>query len=40
MRSALGTEVMLKSVIDQRGKLSVGLDDDIAATTAVAAIAE
>ena len=38
MRSALGTKVMLKAVIDQRGKLSVGLDDDIAATTAVAAI--
>ena len=38
MRSALGTEVMLKAVIDQRGQLSVGLNDDVAATTAVAAI--
>ena len=38
MRSALGTEMMLKAVIDQRGKLSVGLDDDVAATTAVSAI--
>ena len=38
VRAALGTEVMLKAVIDQRGKLSIGLDDDIAATTAVAAI--
>lgn len=38
MRAALGTEVMLKSVIDQRRQLSIGLDDDIAATTAVAAI--
>ena len=38
VRAALGTEMMLKAVIDQRGKLSIGLDDDIAATTAVAAI--
>ena len=38
VRSALGTKVMLKAVIDQRRQLSVGLDDDIAATTAVAAI--
>ena len=38
MRAALGTEMMLKAVIDQRGQLSIGLDDDIAATTAVAAI--
>ena len=38
MRSALSTKVMLKAVIDQRGKLSVGLNDDVAATTAVAAI--
>ena len=38
MRSALGTKVMLKAVIDQRRQLSIGLDDDIAATTAVAAI--
>ena len=38
MRSALGTEMMLKAVINQRGQLSIGLDDDIAATTAVAAI--
>ena len=38
MRAALGAEVMLKAVIDQRRQLSIGLDDDIAATTAVAAI--
>jgi len=38
VRAALGTEVMLKAVIDQRRQLSIGLDDDIAATTAVAAI--
>ena len=38
MRAALGTEVMLKTVIDQRRQLSIGLNDDIAATTAVAAI--
>ena len=38
MRTALGAEVMLKAVIDQRRQLSIGLDDDIAATTAVAAI--
>lgn len=38
MRSALGTEMMLKAVINQRRQLSVGLDDDIATTTAVAAI--
>ena len=38
VRSALGTKVMLKTVIDQRRQLSIGLDDDIAATTAVAAI--
>ena len=38
MRAALGTEVMLKAVVDQRRQLSIGLDDDIAATTAVAAI--
>ena len=38
VRSALGTKVMLKAVIDQRRQLSIGLDDDIAATTAVAAI--
>ena len=38
VRAALGTEVMLKAVIDQRRQLSIGLDDDIAATAAVAAI--
>lgn len=38
VRAALGAEVMLKAVIDQRRQLSIGLDDDIAATTAVAAI--
>ena len=38
VRSALGTKVMLKAIIDQRRQLSIGLDDDIAATTAVAAI--
>ena len=38
VRAALGAEVMLKTVIDQRRQLSIGLDDDIAATTAVAAI--
>ena len=38
VRSALGTKVMLKAVIDQRGQLSVGLNDDVAATTAVTAI--
>ena len=38
VRAAFGTEVMLKTVIDQRRQLSIGLDDDIAATTAVAAI--
>ena len=38
VRASLGTEVMLKTVIDQRRQLSIGLDDDIAATTAVAAI--
>ena len=38
VRAAFGAEVMLKAVIDQRRQLSIGLDDDIAATTAVAAI--
>ena len=38
MCAALGAEVMLKAVVDQRRQLSIGLDDDIAATTAVAAI--
>ena len=38
VRTALGTEMVLKAVIDQRRQLSIGLDDDIAATTAVAAI--
>ena len=38
VRAALGAKVMLKAVIDQRRQLSIGLDDDIAATTAVAAI--
>ena len=38
VRSALGTKVMLKAIIDQRRQLSIGLDDDIAATTAIAAI--
>ena len=38
VRAALGTEMMLKAVIDKRGQLSIGLDNDIAATTAVAAI--
>ena len=38
VRAALGAEVMLKAVIDQGRQLSIGLDDDIAATTAVAAI--
>ena len=38
VRAALGAEVMLKAVIDQRRQLGIGLDDDIAATTAVAAI--
>ena len=38
VRAALGAKVMLKTVIDQRRQLSIGLDDDIAATTAVAAI--
>ena len=38
VRAALGAEVMLKAVINQGRQLSIGLDDDIAATTAVAAI--
>ena len=38
VRAALGAEVMLKAVIDQRRQLSIGLDDDVAATTAVATI--
>ena len=38
VRAGLGAEMMLESIIDERRKLGVGLDDDIAAMTAVAAV--
>ncbi len=36
--SAAGTEVVLVSVIDERGELGVGHDHDVAAAAAVAAV--
>ena len=38
VRAALGTEMMLEAVVDQRGELRVRLDDDVAAAPAVAAV--
>ena len=38
MRASLGAEMMLESIIDERRELGVGLDDDIAAMAAVAAV--
>ena len=38
MRAGLRAEMMLESIIDERRKLGVGLDDDIAAMAAVAAV--
>ena len=38
VRAALGLEVVLEAVVDQRRDAQVGLDDDVAAVTAVAAV--
>ena len=38
MRAALGAEMVLESVVDKRRELGVGLDDDVTAATAVAAV--
>ena len=38
VRAALGAEVVLVAVVDERRELRVGLDDDAAAATAVAAV--
>ena len=38
MRARLGAEVVLEPIIDKRGKLGIGLDDDVSAVTAVAAV--
>ena len=38
VRAALSLKVMFKPVVDQRGLLGVGNDDDVAATAAVAAV--
>ena len=38
VRAALGVEVMLVAVIDERGELGVGLDDDVAAMAPVASV--
>ena len=38
VRASLGAEMMLESIIDERRELGVGLDDDIAAMAAVAAV--
>ena len=38
MRAALSLEVVLEAVVNQRRDTQVGLDDDVAAVTAVAAV--
>ena len=38
MRAALSTEVMLKTVVDERRELRVGFKDDIATPSAIAAV--
>ena len=38
VRAAFGLEVVLEAVVDQRRDAQVGLDDDVAAVTAVAAV--
>ena len=38
VHAALGLEVVLEAVVDQRRDAQVGLDDDVAAVTAVAAV--